>query len=559
MKAFAAGLTDVDLRGWRGRSAAFVAGALSILSMAPFFIWPVLWLTLPALLVLMHRAEAEPQQVRSRFTPWRSSHLGRAAETGWWFGFGYHVFGLFWIVEAFLVDSATFAWLIPFTLFLPAGLALFTAAATAFAAVAARDGFMRVAALALGFGVTEWLRGHILTGLPWNVLGYALTSESMLQGAAYIGIYGLTIATVFVFAGPFALWREHRQRVLAVLLATVPLAVIALDTVGAHIAHLADFKFGPPGQRRPEQIKARGATVIRIVQPSVVQREKWLPENQRRIFDDHLALSVTNAFGETDGAKNVDLIVWPEAAMPFVPLSQPIALADIGRMLPEGTTLLAGALRIDPPANGQDRRVYNTLLGFRRGEPAAHVATYDKTHLVPFGEYLPLQRALEAVGIRQFVPLPGGFSSGPEPRQLIDIPGVGKIAPLICYEAIFPARVVQTMERPVALVMVTNDGWFGNTTGPRQHFHMARVRAVEEGLPVIRSANNGISAMIDPLGRVVAHLDLNVRGTIDASLPPRTSPPLYARVGDIPFAVMALALALGLALRYRRRHVNESF
>jgi apolipoprotein N-acyltransferase len=242
-----------------------------------------------------------------------------------------------------------------------------------------------------------------------------------------------------------------------------------------------------------------------------------------------------------------------------VPLSQPIALADIGRMLRANTTLLSGALRIDPASPGQERRVYNTLLGFRRGEPAEHVATYDKTHLVPFGEYLPLQGLLEAIGLQQFSKMRGGFASGQEPRQLIDIPGVGKLAPLICYETIFPGRVVQTVERPRALVVVTNDGWFGNTTGPRQHFHMARVRAIEEGLPVIRSANNGISAMIDPLGRVVAHLDLNVRGTIDASLPPRTSPPLYARVGDIPFALISLALALGLVLRYRQRHAKESF
>lgn len=530
---------------WRTRVSAFVLGSLSILSMAPFFVWPILWLTLPGLLALLMISEAAPPTSR-RWTRWRASAIGRAAETGWWFGFGYHVFGLFWIAEAFLVEAETFAWLIPLTLVLPAGLALFTAATTAFAAAVARHDIERVVALALGFGVTEWLRGHILTGLPWNVLGYALTPPFMMQGAAFIGIYGLTILTVLVFAGAPTLWLHHAR--WTALIFVLPPALLALHTWEA-------TKLYGPGAQAIEA----SAPIIRIVQPSIAQREKWQPENQRRIFDDHLVLSETAPNGTIDDARNIALIVWPEAAMPFVPLSQPIALSDIGRMLPANTTLLSGALRIDPATPTQDRRVYNTLLGFQHGAPAAHIATYDKTHLVPFGEYLPLQSVLEAIGLRQLSKMRGGFASGREPRQLIDVPGVGKIAPLICYETIFPSRVVQTAERPRAIVVVTNDGWFGNTTGPRQHFHMARVRAVEEGLPVIRSANNGISAMIDPMGQVVARLDLNVRGTIDASLPPRTSPPLYARVGDIPFALLSLLLAVWLGLRYRQRHVKESF
>jgi apolipoprotein N-acyltransferase len=246
--------------------------------------------------------------------------------------------------------------------------------------------------------------------------------------------------------------------------------------------------------------------------------------------------------------------------MPFAPLSQPIALDEIGRMLPPGATLLAGAIRVDAATDQQPRRVYNTLLGFQRGEPAIHVATYDKTHLVPFGEYLPFAGILDAIGLRELAAERGGFASGPEPRQLIDIPGIGKIAPLICYEAIFPTRVVQSNDRPRALVVVTNDGWFGNTTGPRQHFHMARVRAVEEGIPVIRSANNGISGIIDPLGSVIANLALDVRGTIDASIPPAvSSTPLYARVGDRLFALMALLLAVWLGFRYRWQQADASF
>ncbi len=549
--ALASRMARLDLKGWRGRVAALAAGGLSILSMAPFFLWPILWLTLPALLVLMTRAQVETPLDRVRVARWRLSALGRVAETGWWFGFGYHVFGLFWIVEAFLVEASIFAWLIPFTLLLPAGLALFTASAVTFAGWAApAQSFERVAALAVGFGITEWLRGHIFTGLPWNVLGYALTQPGMMQGAAYVGIYGLTVLAVVVFVGPAVLWQQAWRKT-AIALAVMPVTVLASASwLATQNYKMSTTRSNGAGSSAPR---------IRIVQPSIVQREKWLPENQRRIFDAHLELSTTNAAGKSDGAAGITLIVWPEAAMPFVPLSQPIALEEIGRMLPVGATLLAGAIRVEPETAQRSRRVYNTLLGFQRGDSANHIATYDKTHLVPFGEYLPFQHVLGAIGLRGLASERGGFASGPEPRGVIDIPGLGKVAPLICYEAIFPTRVVQSLDRPRALVMVTNDGWFGDTTGPRQHFHMARVRAVEEGIPVIRSANNGISAMIDPVGRLIEKLDLDVRGTIDASLPPSvSSPPLYARVGDAPFAVLALFMATWVGLRRRVRHPTES-
>lgn len=538
-------LSAMNLSGWRGGLAAFLAGGVSILAMAPVFAWPVLWLTLPALVLLVERARAAPQPARVRFARWRRSALGRAAEAGWWFGFGYHVFGLFWIVEAFLVEAETFAWLIPLTLALPAGLALFTAAATGLASALARDRISLVLALALTLGAAEWLRGHILTGLPWNVLGYALTPPGMMQGAAYVGIYGLTVVAVLVFAGAPLFWAAGR-RLEAVTLAALPLATLAIlsqQAARAYDARAAGTNAESPAPR------------VRIVQPSIVQREKWRPENQRRIFDAHLELSLTNPAGATDGAEGVALIVWPEAAMPFVPLSQPVALEDIGRILPQGVTLLAGAIRLEPATAMTPRQVYNTLLGFTRGQPARHVSTYDKTHLVPFGEYLPLQPALEALGLRQLtMHLPGGFASGPEPRPLVDVPGVGRLAPLICYEAIFPATVIQGTERPRAMVMVTNDGWFGNTTGPRQHFHMARVRAVEEGVPAIRSANNGISGVIDAVGRVVARLDLDVRGTVDASIPKVASGRTwYSRFSDAPFAVLLACLVAALGwMRLRR-------
>jgi apolipoprotein N-acyltransferase len=233
----------------------------------------------------------------------------------------------------------------------------------------------------------------------------------------------------------------------------------------------------------------------------------------------------------------VALIVWPEAAMPFLPLSTPEALEAIGRLLPQGTHLAAGALRVDAPPSGRTRhRIFNSLMIFGQGGRLAGL--YDKIHLVPFGEYLPFQSTLEAIGLEQLTRIRGGFDIGVTPRPVLRVPGLPSIGPLICYEAIFPGAVIQGSERPRLLLNVTNDGWFGQTTGPHQHLHQARVRAVEEGLPIVRAANNGISALIDARGRILGSLGLDVRGTIDGALPPAIAEPLYARYGDWIFALL---------------------
>jgi apolipoprotein N-acyltransferase len=286
---------------------------------------------------------------------------------------------------------------------------------------------------------------------------------------------------------------------------------------------------------------------IRIVQPSVPQREKWRPENQGRIFQDHLALSATDATGKRDDLAGITHLVWPEAAMPFMPLEHPEARAAIGHLLPAGVPLITGALRVEPDPSNKERpwRFFNSLLVF--GAQGSLITHYDKIYLVPFGEYLPLQPVLEAIGLRPLTRARGRFEDGVTPRPLLRVPGLPAAAPIICYEAIFPRSIVEGAERPGVIINVTNDGWFGNTTGPRQHFHQARVRAVEEGLPLIRAANNGISAVIDGQGRVVARLDLDVRGVIDADLPAALPPPVYARFGDLVFFTMWLIAAAFIA------------
>lgn len=540
LSAFAARISG--LSGWRRFAAAFLAGSLSVLAMPPLFLWPVLFGTLPVLVWLIDGSQAMPGAARSL----RRSAPARAFAAGWWFGFGYFVFGLFWIGEAFLVEAEKFAWLLPFAVtMLPAGLALFTGLAAAIARLKWPPGLARVIVLALTLSVAEWLRGHVLSGFPWNVLGYALTSPlAMMQSASLFGVYGLTILAVVIFASPLVVAAAAsgpgriRTIVFGAAIAIVPLSLL----YGFGLWRLSG---GPD----PTLDGVR----LRIVQASVPQRDKWRAEKQGMIFQDQLDLSRRDPFGRRDNLAGITHLIWPEAAMPFLPLQHPEALSAIGALLPQGAQLISGALRLKNPElrfSGTPEG-YNSLMVF--GQNGKLEAVYDKIHLVPFGEYLPFQRTLETIGLEQLAHWRGGFSVGPSPRPLLTIPGLPPVAALICYEAIFPASAVEGSERPGLLINVTNDGWFGATAGPWQHFHQARVRAVEEGLPLVRAANNGVSAVVDAHGRVLAMLGLNERGTIDASLPSALTLTAYVRLRDWTFVALALFFASTAIVLIRRQ------
>ena len=529
-----------QLSGWRRVGAAFAAGGVSAAAMAPFFLSPVLFVTLPVLVWLIDGTGSAGA---------RRTVFLRAASAGWWCGFGYLLLGLFWVGEAFLVEADKFAWLMPFAVvMLPAGLALFTALAVGAGRLFWLPGVARVLVLALALGLGEWLRGHALTGFPWNVLGYALTWPlPLMQSASVFGIYGLTLLCVAIFAGPLVIVADAahgsgsrtRAAQRAVLLAVVPLAMLYALGAWRLSAEPAPTLEGPR---------------LRVVQASIPQRDKWRAEKQREIFEAQLALSRRDPTGREDDLAGITHLIWPEAAMPFLPLEHPEALSAIGALLPSGTQLLAGALRLKHPVPTDPtvpREGYNSLVIF--GDQGNVEAIYDKIHLVPFGEYLPMQALLESIGLEQLSRWRGGFSIGAVPRPLLRIAGLPPVTGLICYEAIFPAAVVQGSERPGLLINVTNDGWFGDTTGPWQHFHQTRVRAVEEGLPIVRAANNGVSAIVDAQGRVVAMLSLNARGVIDGRIPGSIAPPVYAKFGDCTFVALALIfLITALALHYNR-------
>jgi apolipoprotein N-acyltransferase len=521
--------------GWRRTMLAFGAGALGAFAMPPFGAFPVLAISFPILVWLLDGASAAGGG-------WRT--LWAAARTGWWFGFGYHLAGLWWVGSAFLVEADRFAWLLPAAVtMLPAGLALFTALGAAIARLLWRPGAGRILALALGLTLGEYLRGTVLTGFPWNLYGYALTQYLWLaQGAAVIGVYGLTLLAVLVFASPAVLGDDPKE-VRGQL--TWP--------AGAMLALMCLALFG--GWRVSATPVGMVAGVkLRIVQPDIPQDQRFRPEARDQILARYAGLSDKATSPERTGIRDVTHLIWPESAFPFFLIWDRQALSGIAELLPPGTTLITGAARPDEPLPGRrDPRVFNSAYVI--DHEGAVTETYDKVHLVPFGEYLPFHDRLEAMGLEAVTRQRGGFSAG-DRRRTIAIPGAPPVGILICYEVIFPLAATASDLRPQWLLNLTNDAWFGVTPGPYQHMHQTAVRAIEEGLPVVRAANSGISAVVDPLGRVLRSLPLGAQDVLDAELPKALPPTVFSRAGHVPLWVACLGLFLVLLRRRKSARLH---
>ncbi|WP_425514877.1 apolipoprotein N-acyltransferase [Ancylobacter lacus] len=510
------------LRGWRRRGAALGAGLASALAMPPLALWPVLAFTLPVLVWLIDGTRGQGRR-----------GVGAAFGIGWWFGFGYLLAGLWWIGNALLVQADVFAWLLPFAvLALPAGLALHLGLGCALARLAWPTGPLRILALAGSLTAADWLRGHLLTGFPWNSFGYALASDLRLaQAAALFGLWGLGFVTVATLAAP-ALLAEGRSsgrtRLGLPLLAGLLLAVLwGTGEWRLATTTVADV----PGVK------------LRIMQPDLPQDEKFRYDARERVMDLYVATSESEG-----GLAGITQLIWPESAFPFFLEREPAALMRIASMLPPGTSLITGAARIEGDGT-QPPRVYNSIRAI--AADGAILATADKVHLVPFGEYLPFQPLLESIGLEQLTRVRGGFSAASR-RSAMHLPGFPTVMPLICYEAIFPDEVrgdiAAADSRPGVLLNLSNDAWFGLTPGPYQHFEQARLRAVEHGLPMVRATNNGISALVDPLGRVRGMLPLGVRGVLDGPLPTALEATPYERGGFlIPLALVLMSLSVSFA------------
>lgn len=497
------------LTGWRQRLFALLMGALATLAMPPFHAVPLLLIAFPALVWLIDGA-ATPR---------------KALVAGWWFGLGHFSLGLYWISHALLTDPVKFGWMIPFALFGLGGiLGLFPAVAAWMVKRSQVQGAGRILILAAAWTFLEWVRGWIFTGFPWNLMGSVWdVSAAMLQGAAVAGVHGLSLLTVMAAASLAMLGAASAKPWRRVgLPAVCGLLLVALWAGGS-------WRLATSDTIMVEDVR------LRLVQANVAQHHKWQDELREAHLSDHVALS------RGPGFEAITHVVWPETATPFFLDHDPVHRATVALAAPLNGAVLTGAPRASQ-LGANPVLLWNSLQAVDAFSKV--IATYDKAHLVPFGEYVPLRNILPIAKITH-----GGtdFSAGPGPK-ILSVPGLPDFGVLICYEAIFPGAVTGT-ERPDWLLNITNDGWFGLSAGPHQHLASARLRAVEEGLPLVRAANTGISAIIDGNGRILSSLPLGERGILDSPLPMPLAPTLFSQFGAlIPLSLCLVIAALGALL-----------
>lgn len=516
------------LRGWRARGLLFLAGAVATLALPPVGAWPVLY---PVFWLLCRMADG-------------AAAWGRRAGfgVGWWFAFGYLAVGWYWIANALLVFSDRLWWMVPFAaLGLPAAMAIYYGLAV-LVVRPVRAGLPRALALAVAFVAADWLRGHLFTGFPWNVWGYAWAESAWLsQGAALGGVHtlgALALLSAALVAGGLAgglVGSDRRVRRGAV--AALALGVALPAAVGGYGAwRLATAPSLEAGRQTAE---AAGQPGLRLVQAGIPQREKWPRRFAARNFDRHLEL------GRADRPDWIDTVIWPETAAAFFIEQADPARVEIAAMLPPGGRLLTGA----PRQTGDPPRLRNALVAI--DDTGRVTAAYDKHHLVPFGEYVPFRSVLTFGKVTAGA---GDYAPGPGPRTL-ELPGLPPVSPLICYETIFPdqVRAPAPARAPEWLLNLTNDAWYGETAGPYQHLQHARLRAIEQGLPLVRAANTGISAVFDPWGRELGRLPLGAAGVLDVRLPMALdSPTPYVVFGIWPLVLLLMVGAATAAATHWR-------
>ena len=508
------------LSGWRRRFVWLISGAVAVLALPPFFVIPVLPVCFAVLLWSLEGVRCNKG----------------ALSAGWWFGTGHFAAGFYWVSHAFLVQPEIYGWMIPFALLgLGGGLAVFPMLAV-WASWRLTDGLVRRAVLlAVFWTVAEYLRGHILTGFPWNLLAHIWAVDAApMQFASVVGVYGLSVVTALFATLPAAVIAGKRGRLAA--LAGV-LVAVALWGGGAIRLSMV----GPTQTDKIAQIDPN-VPVVQIVQPNIAQRDKWRPDLQRQHFTKLIDMSRRPA-GMDPAQKRI--VIWPETAATFFVEDQPVARSQMADVLGPDDILITGAPRTYP-RDTDEYKVWNAVqVVDSSGEI---VASFDKFHLVPFGEYVPFRSILP------FPKLTAGrtdFSAGPGPKTL-EVPGIPSFSPLICYEVIFPGAVVDDANRPEWLLNVTNDGWFGKSAGPYQHLAAARFRSVEEGLPLIRAAYTGVSIMYDPYGRKLAELPLSTSNIlVHPLLSNQNHTTVYSLWRDILFYGIVAFLAV-LVMGYNR-------
>ncbi|MEQ1790203.1 MAG: apolipoprotein N-acyltransferase [Rickettsiales bacterium] len=465
----------VDIRGWRRNLLAFVLGICATLTLAPFYFFPLIIPAYAGLFLLVNNASTRK----------------RAFADGWWWGWGFFITGLYWFCVALLTDAEKFAWAIPLALFpLNAIIALYPAFACLLFVVlisCSKRMVIRVFLFSFIWLLFEYARGHLFSGFPWNLAGYSFGfSDVSLQSASIVGAYGLTFFTVLL-GSSFAIIRTNRVFVLFVW------AVFAASLVWGN-TRLSGVEKG-----------ADTGVVLRLVQGNILQHHKWNPKLQQQNLEEYIKLT------QSAGIEKVTHVIWPETAVPYALRSDTALSYHLTKSLPSGVMLITGALRLE--GQGENSKFYNSVVAINNDGKI--VGNYDKHALVPFGEFMPLRFL-----IPKSLELPVGdkdFSTGTG-AQTLNWDGLPAVSVLVCYEGVFPEFAADSKKRPKWLLNVTNDAWFGMSSGPYQHFEMVRMRAVEQGLPLVRVANTGITAYIDEYGRIKKQLDLGEKSVLDVPL-----------------------------------------
>ncbi|WP_417578628.1 apolipoprotein N-acyltransferase [Pelagibacterium sp.] len=526
--------------GWRRILMIVCAGALAALSAPPVFFLVALFFAMPVLVWALDGAERKRSVLTVAFGP--------AFRIGLSFGFGYFLVALHWIGAAFFVDGGVLLIVMPFAV---AGLALvlaaFWGAGIALAHIFWSNGAGRIFALATALTLAELARGFLFTGFPFDLLGYALTANpEMMQSASLVGVYGLTFIAIVISATPALVWPAAERSLVARILPLFTAFAVLAAQVG-----WGNYRINETATKPFDDV------VLRIVQPVIPQDVKWQTFAREETVTRLLDLSVMQSNPDDAGLDDVTHLIWPEAAIPFFLSDEPELLARIARTLPDDIWLLTGAPRQPYGANGEivpGAKPFNSVLAFN-GEGEV-VTSYDKTHLVPFGEYLPFGDALRQFGITQLVEGSQGWDAGAE-RRVFQLPGSPAILPLVCYEIVFPGGLGAPVAEAGFILVVTNDAWFDGSVGLAQHFHHARVRAVEEGKSVVRAANSGISAIVDPLGRIDVMMGEGMVGAIKGTPAQPLSPTLFSQYRHWPVFAM-LVFGASVAVPGWRRRLKRS-
>ncbi len=519
----------IILKPWPARGICFLLGALGALAFAPLFIFPAILLTFSCIWFLLE------QHLENNTSYLKLFYLG------WWFGLGHFTVGLYWISFALTVDLNAFWWVVPFALFgIPSILAVFTGIAFAVIKIWPFQGISRAFAFAATWVGLEWIRGHIFTGFPWNLAGYTWGFNlDLSQLASLIGIYGLSLLVILLSLSiNFLVKRNAAERNAAIFIGIIV---------------LAGWFWGKNRLLYPEE-KNSPSLAIRIVQPNIPQTLKWKPLEQHANLETLLAL--------TDKPSPLPLkaVIWPETAVSFFLEHEPALRKKIAHSLPKESLLFTGALRRTPPEQ-KPMQIWNSLIVMN--DQGEIVGFYDKSHLVPFGEYLPFRTQLDKIfgkgSIKKITAGTVDFTSGPGPQSIQTAENLPPFSGLVCYEVIFPSAIInRNQPRPGWIINVTNDGWYGKTSGPYQHLEMTRFRAIEEGVPLIRAANTGISAVFNAYGQTLGSIALGKQDVLDVLIPaPTYHVPLYAKWGDwITLSLILSVLFLAFLFSFIR-HPDE--